>query len=110
VASTPEGTVNVRSTVAPFVNPEIVQENQPNGVVVPFGMPPGAVAVEKLVNVPALVVAVKVPCVVTTLQVAPLQLVIAGVELWPLHAASTHSGLSSARRARRRSGFARTGH
>jgi hypothetical protein len=110
VGTTPEGIVKVSATVAPSDSPDIVQVNQPNGVVVPFGTPPGAVAGEKFVNVPALVVTVNAPCVVTTLQLAPLQLVIAGMVLFlELHAVSTSSEPRSATPPIRRSAFARIG-
>lgn len=68
-------------TVAPLVNPDTVQENQPNGVSSPSGIPPGAETGEKFENVPALVETASLPCDVTTLQVAPLQVAVAVVGL-----------------------------
>jgi hypothetical protein len=63
-------------TVAPFDNPDIVQVHQPKGVDSPFSAAPGAKVCEKFVNVPALVETAIVPCAVTTLQLAPLQVVV----------------------------------
>ncbi len=77
----PEGTVNVSVTLAPFANPVIVQSHQPKGVERPFSAPLGAETCAKFENVPALVETAIVPCAVTTLQVAPLQVVVGGLLL-----------------------------
>jgi len=96
--------------VAPSANPDIVQENQPNGVDSPAGVPSGVESCEKFENVPALVDTTTVPSIVTTLQVAPLQLVVAGAVMLgeALHAVSS-SRPTSATPPIRRSTLARIG-